>query len=89
MRLFLCKVGSYSTAVVEHERAGASHCFEVGKEQHGVVQCHAKVHGTQGGQHCGGVNRDGGVFERAGLPWQEQQFRLVEIKPEVVGRHQS
>jgi hypothetical protein len=39
--------------------------------------------------NTGVVNSDGGVFMRAGLPWDEQQFHLVEIKLEVVGRHQS
>ena len=75
--LFLCEVGSYSTDVVEH----------VCREQQGVVQGHAKFLCSLGGRHCGVVNCDGEVFERAGLPPEEEQFRLVEV--EVVGQDPS
>jgi hypothetical protein len=37
----------------------------------------------------GVVNHYGEVFERAGLPWEEEQFCLVDDKLEVVGRHPS
>jgi hypothetical protein len=37
----------------------------------------------------GVVNWDGEVFEWAGLPWKEEQLRLVEVELEVVGRHPS
>jgi hypothetical protein len=37
----------------------------------------------------GVVNRDREVFEWAGLPREEEQFRLVEVELEVVGRHPS
>jgi hypothetical protein len=33
-----------------------------------------------GGRHSGVVNRDREVFERAGLPWEEEQFHPVEVE---------
>jgi hypothetical protein len=71
--------------VVEHEPAGAGHCFDVFREQRG----HAKVLCTLRGLHCGVVNRDGEVFEQAGLFCEEEQFCLDELEFEVVGRHRS
>ena len=37
---------------------------------------------TLGGGFCGVVNRDGEVFERAGLPREEEQFSLVKVELE-------
>ena len=37
----------------------------------------------------GVVNRDEEVLEWAGFPQEEEQLRLVEVEPEVVGRHPS
>ena len=34
----------------------------------------------------GDVNRDGEVFDQAGHPQEEEQFCLVEVELEVVGR---
>ena len=43
--------------------------------------------GTLGRRPWRVVNRDGEVFEQAGLLWEEEQLRLVEL--EVVERHPS
>jgi hypothetical protein len=45
----------------------------------------AKVLCILGGGHRGIANCDGEVFERAGLPREEEQLYLVEVKLEVVG----
>ena len=65
--------------VVEHEPAGSSHCFDVCREQQGVVQGHTKVLCTMGGGHRRVVKRDGDVLGWAGLPWEEEQLRLVKV----------
>ena len=61
--------------IVEHEPAGASHCFDVCRERQAVCQGHAKVLCTLVGcrPHC-----DGEVLERAGLPGEEEH-KLREI----------
>ena len=89
MHCFLCELESYSSDVVEHEPAGASHCFDVFRKLNGVVQGHAKVLCTLGGGHRGVANPDGEVFERAGICWEEEQLHLVEVELEVVDRHPS
>jgi hypothetical protein len=49
--------------VVEHEPAGASHCFDVCRERLSVVQGYAEVLCTLGGGHHGVSTRDGDVLE--------------------------
>ena len=62
---FLCEVRLYYTDVVDHEPAGAGHCFAACGDQQ-AVKGHAKVLCPLGGRLCGVVNRDGEVFERPG-----------------------
>ena len=76
----MCEERSYSTDVVEHELAGASHCFDVCREQQGVVQGHAKFICTLGGGHRGVVNHDEEVLELVGLSREEEHFHFVEVE---------
>ena len=62
--------------VVELGPSGVSHCFDVCREQQGVVQGHAKVLCTLEGGHRGVLNRAG----EAGLPGEEEQLGLVEVE---------
>ena len=48
---------------------------------------HAKVLCTLGGGHRGVVNCDGEVFERAGLPREEETLHPVKVELELVGQH--
>ena len=63
-----------------------SHCFDVCRERQGVVQGHAKVLSTLGGQHCGVVNRDAEVFQQAGHPQKEEELPFFKVELEVDGR---
>ena len=53
--------------VVKHEPAGASHCFDVVKNDRVLSRATPRFFALEGG-HRGVVNRDGEVLERAGLP---------------------
>ena len=74
--------------VVEHEPAGASHCFDVCRERQHVDQCRAKVLCTMGGgdtmELSTGMDRS---WEWADLHQEEEQLHLVELV--VVGRNPS
>lgn len=54
-----------------------------------VVKNYTEIFGSQGRGHCSLVSGDGKVISRAETATKEEQFRLVRVEPEVMGRHQS
>ena len=68
-----------------HEPAGAGHCFDVCREQPGVVQGHAKIRFTLGGQHWS--------FQPQAFPGRKSSSDLlslrwwIDIQVEISARH--